>query len=149
VSEGRTPMPSFSKGFSEDERWSVVNYIRTLSKREPDQGAPTKAPPQPSPEPAKKADSPTPQRGERGRLVSRQDFQKLKTDQEELKRDVEALKAQIEGAAKKEPFDYFHVLINPLPIYGLATAVLALTASLILRNRPAQLVALGLVVLTA
>ena len=41
------------------------------------------------------------------------------------------------------------MLINPLPIYGLATAALLLAGALILRNRPAQLLALALLFLCA
>jgi mono/diheme cytochrome c family protein len=32
ISEGRTPMPSYKKVFSEQQRWELVNYIRTLPK---------------------------------------------------------------------------------------------------------------------
>jgi mono/diheme cytochrome c family protein len=32
ISEGRKPMPSFGKKLTDAERWSVVNYIRTLNK---------------------------------------------------------------------------------------------------------------------
>ncbi|HTL58398.1 MAG TPA: c-type cytochrome, partial [Candidatus Limnocylindrales bacterium] len=52
------------------------------------------------------------------------------------------------GAGLPQP-EYFHVLINPLPIYGLATAALVLAGALILRNRPAQLLALVMVFLCA
>src|SRR5438132_1002733 len=45
--------------------------------------------------------------------------------------------------------EYVHALINPIPIYGLAMAALFLTGALFLRNRPAQLLALWLVVLSA
>ncbi len=44
---------------------------------------------------------------------------------------------------------YLHVLLNPLPVYGLATAALALAGALIFRSRPAVLTALALVVVTA
>lgn len=30
TTEGRDPMPEFKKKMSDDERWQVVNYIRTL-----------------------------------------------------------------------------------------------------------------------
>ena len=48
----------------------------------------------------------------------------------------------------REP-EYLHVLLNPLPIYGLATGTLALAAALVSRSRPAILIALGIVALTA
>jgi len=31
ISEGRDPMPSFKKKFSDEDRWRLVNYVRTLS----------------------------------------------------------------------------------------------------------------------
>ncbi len=31
LTEGKTPMPIYAKS-SEDERWSVINYVRTLKK---------------------------------------------------------------------------------------------------------------------
>jgi disulfide bond formation protein DsbB len=45
--------------------------------------------------------------------------------------------------------EYIHVLINPLPVYGLATGLIGLGAALILRSRPAQIATLILVLLTA
>ncbi|NBV25224.1 MAG: hypothetical protein EBS05_25320 [Proteobacteria bacterium] len=33
ISEGRTPMPTFSEVFTEEQRWQIVNYIRTLAPR--------------------------------------------------------------------------------------------------------------------
>ena len=32
ITEGRRPMPSFKKSLSEEQRWQVVNYIRTFTK---------------------------------------------------------------------------------------------------------------------
>ena len=32
ITEGRKPMPTFAKKLTDTERWSVVNYIRTLKK---------------------------------------------------------------------------------------------------------------------
>ena len=32
VSEGKTPMPTFSSKLTEQQRWDVVNYIETLGK---------------------------------------------------------------------------------------------------------------------
>ena len=45
--------------------------------------------------------------------------------------------------------EYVHVLLNPMPVYGLATAALALAGALAFRNRPALVAALALVALTA
>jgi hypothetical protein len=44
---------------------------------------------------------------------------------------------------------YRHLLINHIPIIGLAFAALSLGVALLMRNRPAQLLALGLVCLSA
>jgi len=38
--------------------------------------------------------------------------------------------------------EYIHVLINPLPVYGLAMGLLALIVAFLLKSRPAQVVAL-------
>jgi|SRR5450432_134877 mono/diheme cytochrome c family protein len=32
LSEGRNPMPGYKKIFSDEQRWELVNYIRTLAK---------------------------------------------------------------------------------------------------------------------
>lgn len=45
--------------------------------------------------------------------------------------------------------EYVHVLINPLPVYGLAMAVSALLIAFIARSRRAQVVALLLIVVSA
>ena len=47
------------------------------------------------------------------------------------------------------PPEYLHVLLNPLPVYGMAMGVLALGAALLARNKAAQVIALGLVVIAA
>src|SRR5581483_5136091 len=41
--------------------------------------------------------------------------------------------------------EYMHVLLNPLPVYGLAIAVIGLALALIFRSRPAIMIALALV----
>jgi mono/diheme cytochrome c family protein len=33
TTEGRKPMPSFKEKLSDNERWAVVNYMRTLGKK--------------------------------------------------------------------------------------------------------------------
>jgi len=30
ITEGRKPMPSFKKDLTDDQRWQVINYVRTL-----------------------------------------------------------------------------------------------------------------------
>jgi mono/diheme cytochrome c family protein len=32
LSEGRAPMPAYKKVFSEQQRWELINYIRSLAK---------------------------------------------------------------------------------------------------------------------
>ena len=50
--------------------------------------------------------------------------------------------------ALRQP-EYVHVLLNPLPVYGLALSALALVLALAVRSRPAQVIALILVALCA
>ena len=33
ITEGRKPMPTFEKSLSEDQRWQVINYVRTLAPK--------------------------------------------------------------------------------------------------------------------
>ena len=54
--------------------------------------------------------------------------------------------ALLEELARPE---YVHVLLNPLPVYGLATAALALAGALAFRSRPALVAALALVAIMA
>jgi hypothetical protein len=43
--------------------------------------------------------------------------------------------------------EYVHVLLNPLPVYATAMGVLALVVALLLRNRPAQLTGLLIILI--
>jgi hypothetical protein len=45
--------------------------------------------------------------------------------------------------------EYVHVLLNPLPVYGLAMGALALVAALLARSKAAQNIALAMIVLCA
>ena len=45
--------------------------------------------------------------------------------------------------------EYIHVLLNPLPVYGLAMGVVALIVAFFLKNRRAQIVALIVVLIAA
>src|SRR5438270_7113041 len=45
--------------------------------------------------------------------------------------------------------EYIHVLLNPLPVYGLAMGFIALIAAFFLKSRPAQIVALIVVLICA
>jgi hypothetical protein len=48
----------------------------------------------------------------------------------------------------KQP-EYVHVLLNPLPIYGIALGAIALVIAMILRNRRAQITALSILLIGA
>src|SRR5438552_4911341 len=48
----------------------------------------------------------------------------------------------------KQP-EYVHVLLNPMPVYGLFFGTLALLIGLVLRNRAAQVTALVLICISA
>jgi hypothetical protein len=45
--------------------------------------------------------------------------------------------------------EYIHVLINPLPVYGLGMGLLGLIIALLLRSRPAKIVILTIVLISA
>lgn len=45
--------------------------------------------------------------------------------------------------------EYLHILLNPLPIYGLAMGVLALVLGMFARSRAAQVIALSIIALSA
>jgi hypothetical protein len=44
--------------------------------------------------------------------------------------------------------EYIHVLINPLPVYGLAMGIIGLIIALLQRSRPAQVATLALILLS-
>jgi disulfide bond formation protein DsbB len=44
--------------------------------------------------------------------------------------------------------EYIHVLINPIPVYGLAMGLIGLIIALVQRSRPAQIVGLALILLS-
>lgn len=48
----------------------------------------------------------------------------------------------------KQP-EYVHVLLNPIPVYAMASGILALVVALILRSRPAQITAFVVIVFAA
>ncbi len=45
--------------------------------------------------------------------------------------------------------EYIHVLINPLPVYGLAMGLMGLVIALIMRSRPAQIATLAIILLSS
>ena len=45
--------------------------------------------------------------------------------------------------------EYIHVLINPLPVYGLAMGIIGLILALLQRSRPAQVATLALILLSS
>jgi dolichol kinase len=50
--------------------------------------------------------------------------------------------------ALRQP-EYLHVLLNPLPVYGLGAGVVALIVALFLRNRAAHVTALAIVLISS
>jgi len=44
--------------------------------------------------------------------------------------------------------EYIHVLLNPLPVYGLAMGIIGLIIALVQRSRPAQIATLALILLS-
>src|SRR5437870_4454538 len=60
---------------------------------------------------------------------------------------------QMEGGSTQGLFglkaEYVHVLLNPLPVYGLAVGVLALMGGLFGRSKPARVVGLLVIVVCA
>ena len=51
-------------------------------------------------------------------------------------------------ALQRQP-EYIHVLINPLPIYGLAMGWIGLIIAFFIRSRPAQIATLALILISA
>jgi hypothetical protein len=45
--------------------------------------------------------------------------------------------------------EYIHVLVNPLPVYGLGLGLFGLIIALLLRSRPAKIVTLSIVLISA
>ena len=45
--------------------------------------------------------------------------------------------------------EYLHVLLNPIPVYGLAAGLIALIAALLLRSRSAQIAAFVVILLSS
>lgn len=154
INKGNPPMPSFRLRFSSHEVWLLVNYLRSLSP----QNAVAASPPNKPQGSQSTAGQGNNQGGtemasavERGGRTS--ETSRASNDQgSRVKSDSPLTDPRMTTRSNRDTgfrSEYCHVLINPLPIYGLASAVLVLAAGLILRNRPAQLLALGLVVLCA
>jgi cytochrome c553 len=105
LTRGRTPMPAYRARFSDQERWMIVHYMRTLGREEPRVPAPpakAAAESRTAPEPTKKPSAEAQGEIEAGPYVSRQEYQKLKAEHDELKRELEALKVHMGIAAKKD-----------------------------------------------
>ena len=45
ISEGRRPMPGYKRQYTDEQRWQLVDYIRTFAKRSGTGSAPTRTPP--------------------------------------------------------------------------------------------------------
>jgi mono/diheme cytochrome c family protein len=92
ITEGRAPMPTFGPALSEQQRWDLINFVRTLSPKPEGFVAPAPAvvaaapasAPAATPAPAKPA-------GSAGGTVSREEYDQLKADFEQLKARLAAL----------------------------------------------------------
>jgi mono/diheme cytochrome c family protein len=145
IKQGNMPMPSFRLRFSSHEVWLLVNHLRTLGSQGAQVQSPRHGESQPSGR-ASEAPNATPDRLEAGAGRSGSEASP------ELEPAKSKNRAGVDHDNRRgdvlQP-EYLHVLINPVPLYGIAGAVFMLTGALILRNRPAQLLALGLMVLSA
>ena len=54
----------------------------------------------------------------------------------------------LDVSARLDHFKPSHVLINPLPVYGLTMGIIGLIIALTQRSRPAQVATLGLILLS-
>ncbi len=155
INEGKAPMPSFRLRFSSSRGLGFGELC-------PSPASTSRGPSLPRNPASKRAihrAGKTEPRPEQTAIESgaTNSSQKLQTMKSKGRQDEGALppiearrKGEVagKGAGLLQP-EYIHVLINPLPVYGLATAMLGLAGALVLRNRPAQVLALGLVVLSA
>ena len=91
ITEGKTPMPSFEGKMSEQERWEIVNYIRTLGPKA--EGT--------TPERRETAANQREEAGTGEKYVSREEYQKLKAEMEALKAQLEMLTRQASSNAEK------------------------------------------------
>lgn len=103
ITEGNTPMPTFRDALTADQRWQVIDYIRTLAPKPATaavEAAPAKpgkkayvaaAKPQPEKSPAPAASEPN--AAETEKLNQR--IAALNTDDEKLKLELEDLKALV------------------------------------------------------
>ena len=79
VSEGSTPMPTFKEALSEEQRWQIVNFVRTLAPK-PAGGVPVFAT---GPVSAPSAVVPSAEGGDK--YVSRAEYDKLRQELEAIK----------------------------------------------------------------
>lgn len=111
ITEGRTPMPTFQEVFSEEQRWQIVNYVRTLAP--PGVAKVLSAPAKPAPatpEPAVVATAPgafkLPAASATNQLVTipREQLQKLLEEHQKLvleMQEMRAFKARMEQSVKQ------------------------------------------------
>ena len=113
IGEGRTPMPTFAEVFTEEQRWQIVNFIRTLAPpgvAKASALAPS-APPTPVPPSAAVATTVPPstkssETAPTGPLVSipKDQLQKLLDDNQRLMQEMQemrAFKAKVEQSLKQ------------------------------------------------
>jgi mono/diheme cytochrome c family protein len=118
ITRGRTPMPSYRSRFSDQERWTLVHFIRTLGKAQPQLASePERAAPEtaargelqvekPAQIPATNkvakttadgagTEKPSPAKAgtPQDEFVSRAEYERLKSEHDRLRQEFEALKA--------------------------------------------------------
>ncbi len=99
IGEGSTPMPSFKEAITEEQRWQIVNFVRTLAKK-PAGGVPvfaTAASPTASSAPS------TAPAGTDDKYVSRAEYDKLKQELESIKALVQ--RSGVEAARPVDAID--------------------------------------------
>jgi mono/diheme cytochrome c family protein len=153
ISEGKTPMPTFRMRFSRREVWHLVNYIRTMAPRASGASLETQPPANQAPRNSEKREGERDQPGAANSGDAPRKLQEEEADKPES--ELPLAKAQAKTATADRIIwrslrpEYLHILINPLPVYGLGTAVLVLTTGFVLRNRSMRRLGLVLIVLMA
>jgi mono/diheme cytochrome c family protein len=112
LTAGRTPMPAY-RSLSEQERWMLVHYLRTLAasgtqakaQKTPAEASPTAPAPSATASQPKPSELPPPRPGppktnDNSPYVSREEFESLRTQHARLKEELQALKASLDSSKK-------------------------------------------------
>ncbi len=108
ISEGKSPMPAFAESFSEEQRWQIVNYIRTLAPKPSPQAAAPQTPTAPSPAKplaeaaaAKPSAEPAKEQAVSEKYVTREEYDKLLKELEAIKASLKTATVQKAAEAKE------------------------------------------------